>query len=150
MFQLRKNRSMALEYRMIVLTTFLNVILRCHRVMANPIYIIDELRIDEFLWEFAIENKEKVCRCDCCTYPTISQERFTDDFLKVRSHYIKKAPFLTRESYCMRNHLKLRGMYLAQPIVSMDSYYKVLLYLQYKQQRSDEALTFKRNNKNKQ
>jgi hypothetical protein len=37
--------------------------------MANPIYILDELHIDEALWEFAVGNKDKACSGENCKHP---------------------------------------------------------------------------------
>lgn len=62
-----------------MLASFLNVILRCNRIMANPIFIIDSLHIDEALWDFAIEDKDKPCKCDSCSYRAVPpQGNFVD------------------------------------------------------------------------
>jgi hypothetical protein len=105
--------------------------------MANPIYILDELHIDEALWEFAVGNKDKACSCENCKHPMSVTSGFIDGYLKFREDYLVKAPHLNKGAYCLKNHLQMREAILSRPVTEIDSYAKTLLYVHYKMGRID-------------
>lgn len=65
-FEETRNKTRVIEYRELVITELLNQILRNEKVMANPLSLIEKLRIDENLWALAVDETRDKCTCQIC------------------------------------------------------------------------------------
>ena len=111
--------------------------------MANPLSLIEKLKIDENLWALAVDETRDKCACQICLADTESPISLAK-YLEKRWSRILRRQNLSPQEYCLKKYLIDKERLLKLPIEEFNSLDRMLLYLDTMESRIDYVMLYKR------
>ena len=110
--------------------------------MANPLSLIEKLRIDENMWALAVDETRDKCTCQICL-ADLDAEISLNKYLEKRWERIRRRQQLSPQEFCLKKYLIDKGRLLKLSIEEFNSLDRMLLYLHTLEGRINHIMLYK-------